>query len=307
MPPVVRTAFGPLLARDLRKVYYETGKERPLEYPMVANMDTMGWNPVKDQQVAGIGTMPEKPEGQQFALDEHIIGNAKEYIAVPYGMAIEFTWEGWRDELYGVAREMVAEQSRATRQRQEVEFWDIFNNAFTAGSAVDNDPLRGFTDSEALITTSHTGLDATTRSNRPSPDVGLSITGVQSAVLRFETMTTERNVPRLMAPVMVVIHANQKFTAREVLGSSGRPYTADNELNALIEEDLSWMVSHYLSSQTAWFMLAAKGVHDLNFLWRDQPIFDSFDDPWSKNAVFTSYQRFAVGWGAWRGIDGSTG
>ncbi len=94
---------------------------------------------------------------------------------------------------------------------------------------------------------------------------------------------------------------------REVLGSSGKPYTADNEMNALIEEDLSWMVSHYLTNQTSIFLVAAKSVHDLNFLWRDEPIFDSFDDPWTKNAIFTMYQRFAFGFGSWRGVDGSFG
>lgn len=298
--PVTRSAFGPLLARDLRKVFYETGKERPLEYPMVFNVGTMDWNPVKDQQVAGIGTQPEKPEGSQFPLDEHVIGGSKTYTAVPYGLAIEFTWESWRDELYGVAREMVAELQRATRQRQEVQAWGILNNAFSTS-------FVGFTSGESLCSTAHVGLDGVSRANRPSPDVGLSVAGVQAAVLRFESMTTERGLPRLMAPTMAVLSPTNKFTAREVLGSSGKPYTADNEMNALIEEDLSWMVCHYLTTASYWFLLAAKGVHDLNFLWRDQPIFDSFDDPWSKNAVYSAYQRFATGYGAWRGVDGSTG
>jgi hypothetical protein len=32
-----------------------------------------------------------------------------------------------------------------------------------------------------------------------------------------------------------------------------------------------------------------------------------FDDPFTKNAIATTYQRHTVGYGAWRGIDGSTG
>jgi len=70
---------------------------------------------------------------------------------------------------------------------------------------------------------------------------------------------------------------------------------------------MTWMVSHFLTTTTANFTLAAKGVHDLNFLFRDRPIFDSFDDPWTKNAIFTVYQRHTRGFGAWRGVDGSTG
>jgi hypothetical protein len=106
---------------------------------------------------------------------------------------------------------------------------------------------------------------------------------------------------------MAVISSSNKFVAREILGSSGKAYTTDNEINALIDEDLSYMVSHYLTTAAYWFLLAQKGIHDLNFLWRDAPIFDMFDDPFTKNAIATSYQRHAQGYGSWRGTYGSTG
>ena len=297
--PVSRGTISPLLTPGLRKVYYEVGKERPLEYTMAANVDTMDWNPQTDQQVIGIGQMPAKPEGDTFTLDAHDIGGTKQYLATPFGLALEFTWEAWRDELYGVLQEMVSEGGRATRLRQEVSFWSIFNNAFDT-------TFPGFTSGESLCGT-HVGNDGVTRRNRPSVDIGMSTTYVQGAILRFETMTDERNNPRLLQPVMAIGTPTNKTAMREVLGSSGKPYTADNEMNALIEEDLSWMVCHYMTNQTQIFLLAAKGVHDLNFLWRDEPIFDSFDDPWTKNAIFTMYQRYSLGYGSWRGVDGSFG
>lgn len=295
---VGRGSISALLTPALRKVYVETGKERPAEAPLFFNIDDMPWNPVTDQQVSGLGTMPSKSEGSQFTFDEMNMGGTKTYVADPYGLAFEATWEAWRDELYGVLEEMTRELARAGRNRMEVDAWSILNNAFSTS-------FNGFTSGEALCSTAHVGLDGVSRANRPSPDIGLSITGIQSAVVRFENMTDERGLPRLMAPVNVIIGPTNKFVAREVLGSSGKPYTADNELNAIIEEDLTWMVCHYLTTSTAWFMAAAKGIHDLNFLWRDHPIFDSFDDPYTKNAVFTSYQRHTKGFGTWRGIDGS--
>lgn len=297
---VGRGAIAALLTPNLRKVYIETGKERPAEAPLFFNIDDMPWNPVTDQQVSGLGTMPSKDEGTQFKLDEMIMGGTKTYTAAPYGLAFEATWEAWRDELYGVLEEMTRQLARASRNRMEVDAWSILNNAFSTS-------FNGFTSGEALCSTSHAGLDGATRSNRPSPDIGLSITGIQSAIVRFENMTDERGLPRLLAPVNILVGPTNKFIAREVLGSAGKPYTTDNELNAIIQEDLSWMVVHYFTTATYWFMAAAKGVHDLNFLWRDHPIFDSFDDPYTKNAVFTSYQRHTKGFGSWRGIDGSTG
>ena len=299
MSPSARGGFAPLLAPDLRRVYLETGKERPLEYPLLFNIDSMEWNPVKDQQIAGLGTMPAKPEGVQFSLDEPVVGSSIEYTAAPFGLAFEVTWEMWRDDLYAVMREMAAELARSARNRQEVEAWSIINNGF-------DNAFPGF-DALSLFHIAHTGIREGNQANRPTPDIQLSITGIQNMVTRFENMVDGRGLPRLMAPVLIGISPNNKFVAREILGSSGKPYTADNEINALIEEDLSWMVIHYLTTTTTWFGAAAKGIHDLNFLWRDRPLFDAFDDPWTKNAVFTSYQRFAKGFGSYRGLDGSTG
>lgn len=300
MAPVTRGAISALLAPDLHKVYVDTGKERPLEYPFVFNVADMDWNPITDQQVSGLGTLPSKPEGEQFDMDELIMGGTKAYTAAPFGLAVEITWEAWRDELYGVLREMVAELARASRNRQEVDAWSVLNNAFSSSYV-------GFTAAESLCATSHTGLDGVTRANRPTVDVGFSQTYLQGAITRFETMTDERNLPRLMTPVMAILAPTNKFAAREILGSTHKAYTADNEINALIEDDLSWMVCHYLTTSTYHFLVAAKGVHDLNFFWRDHPIFDMFDDPWSKNAIATVYQRHTRGFGTWRGIDGSTG
>ena len=296
---LAKATFSALLAPDLRRVYVETGKERPLEYPMVFNVSDMEWNPQTDRQITGLGTMPSKPIGDQFTLDEPIMGTSKSYEAQPFGLAVEIPWELWRDELYGVMRDMVKELARSSRNRMEVDAFSVINNAF-------DNAFPGF-DGVSLCNTAHVGLDGVTRANRPSPDVALSITGVQSMVLRFESMTNERNLPAVLSPTLVLIHANNKFVAREVLGSTGKPYTANNEMNALIQEDLSWMVGHYLTSQTAWWGLASKGSHDLQFLFRDHPIFDSFDDPRSKNAVFTVYQRHTKGFGSYRGVDGSSG
>lgn len=297
--PIRTGAFSRLIAPDLRRVIVETGKERPLEYPLVFNVDDMEWNPETDLQFAGLGTLAVKPEGTQFSLDEPISGGDVSYLAEPFGLAVEITWEMWRDDLYGVMRELAAELARSSRNRQEVSAWSILNNAFN--------PAFGGFDGASLASLNHVGLDLVSRANRPNPDIELSITGVQNAIERFERLTNERGRPQILAPTMIIVTPTYKWAAREILGSTGKPYTTDNELNALIADDLTWMVSHYITTAAYWFMIASKGVHDLNFRWRDMPIYDSFDDPWTKNAIFTVYQRHTQGFGTWRGLDGSTG
>jgi len=295
-----RGAFGNLVSPQFRQVIMETGRARTLEYPFWVNVDTMDWNSVTDLQAAGLGSMPSKPEGTQFVLDEMKLGGTKEYLAGPFGAAVEITWEMWRDDLYGPMRELFRELVLSSAERQEIDAHFPLNNAF-------NTSVVGFTSGESLCDTAHVGLDGVSRANRPAVDIAFGITGVQNALIRFENLTNERGRRETLQPVMAVVSPTNKFVARELLGSGGKPFSANNEINALIEEDLSWMVSHYLDTATNWFLLAAKGVHDINFLWRDQPIADSFDDPWTKNAIFTMYQRHTKGHGKWRGIDGSTG
>ena len=300
MPPVTRGFSSALLTPSLRQIYVETGKERPLEFEEVFNTSDMEWNPMTDAQYTGLGTMPEKPEGSQFRTDQPISGGTVVYTAVPYGFAFEVTWEMWRDELYGLMEEMTRELRRSSRLRMEVNAWSIVNNAFSTSFA-------GFEASKSLCSTSHVGLDGVTRANRPSIDIGLSVTGIQGSTTRFENATNERGLPMMQVPTYLIIGPSQRFTAREVLGSSGVPYKADNEINSLIQEDLSYMVTHHKTSTTSWLMLGPKGEHDLNFMYRDHPYFDSWDDPTTKNAVFSVYQRHTQGYGAWKGVDGSTG
>jgi len=302
MPPIRRDSVSSLLAPDLFRVVVETGKERPLEGPMWVNVVDMPWNPVTDRQASGLATMPNKPEGSQYPGDDPIIGPSKTYTAVPYGLAAEVTFEAWDDELYGYLRDLMRELKRSSNNRLEVDAHNQLNEAFVTTNET------GF-DSASMISTAHTALDGRTSiANRPAVDVGFGLTAIQNAIVSFHNMVDERNLPRLMSPVMTIIAPENLFTARELLGSSGKPFTANNEMNALLQENLSWMVSHYLNTSTNWFVLAAKSEHDINFMMRNRPIFDAFDDPRTKNAVFTVYQRHdPSSHGSYQGTYGSTG
>jgi len=288
-----------LMTPELHRVYIQVGKERPLEYPLFFNVSTMPTNPLKDREVSGIGTLPEMPAGEQFPRDTIYVGNTTEYTAVPYGLGIEINFETWEDELYGVIKTMVGELARASRNRMEIDAWSILNNAFDTS-------YTGF-DGTCLCSTSHEKLGGGTAANRPSPDASLSMTALQAALLRMENLTNDQGMPMLLTPSRLVVAPANKYTAMEILGSGHKPYTADNEINVLQQEDLAIFVCHYLTNSNYWFLATGKGSHDLNFYIRTQPIFRTFGDPYSLNIIAAVYQRHAAGFGSWRGIDGSTG
>jgi hypothetical protein len=299
--PANRNTFGALLTPGIRKVVMEVGVDRPPEFSAWANVPDMPWNPVTDRQITGLTTVGSMPEGTQFPLDNPILGGTKAYEAVPYGGAFEVTRPMWEDDFYGPINDMGKELGRSSRQRMEIDAHSLLNNAFSTS-------FVGFIAAESLCSTSHARIDGgAAQANRPSPDIGFSVTGIQALLVRFENLVNERGLTELLQPSMFLVTPTNKFNAREILGSAHKPFTADNEINSLLEEDMGWMVNHYLTTATYWFGLCSKSVHDLNFFIRTPPSFDSFDDPWTGNAVFTVWQRHIPGFGRWKGIDGSTG
>jgi hypothetical protein len=299
--PSTTSGFAALLAPDLWEVILETGREVPLIYPAFMNEVDMPWRSLKSQQVAGLGTVPQKPEGMPFTQDAPALEN--QFVATPiaFGLAVVFSWEAWEDELYGVFRDMAAELARSSRYRLEVDAHVPLNSAT-------NTAVVGFNASESLISTTHTSpTTSTVQANRPSPDVGFSVTGMQAALQAFYTLLNDRDLPQNAHPSTVIVHPVNLWAAREVLGSSGKPFTADNEMNSLIPEGLNWIIDRYITTNTNWFVIAPKGQHGMNFGLRTPPLFDAWDDPWTKNAVFSVFQRHVPWFTDWRGVYGSTG
>lgn len=299
--PIRTNSYSALLAPGIYRVYMETGRKRPLEFPQWVNVIDMPWQSYSNRQISGLGPMGTKPEGTQFAMDAPILGNAKTHTAVSYGTGFEVTYEMWRDELYGVMDMLAAEMRRVSNYRMEVDAHNVLNFAFSSST---------FTvfDGAALISASHVGLDGVTRSNINATSVQVGVTGLQAAVTHAHTMTNERNIPVAQALNHVRVPPQFWMTVREALGTESKPFTSDNEINALIQENMSYAVSHYLTSTTAWFAMADKGEHDLNFNMMDRPMFDYFDDPRTMNAVFVCYQAHEPSQAdEWRGTYGSQG
>lgn len=289
-----------LLSPVLDNVYVETGKSLKPQYSVIFDVQDMPKATVENQQVSGLGVLQEVGESDGFALDDIIIGGATSFAPTAYALKVKISHIAWRDELYGVLKEMVRCLAKASSHRVEISAFSAFNSAFD--TAVD-----GFESTTSLCSTSHVGIrDGETRANRPAVDVGLSHTAIQNMVIHFADMEDEGGFPALMNPSMILITPSDLMIAREILGSSLKPYTDQNEINALVEDGLSYMSCNYLTVNRAWFGLAAKGVHDLKFYWRDRPVFDMYDNRDNKDAIANVYQRHTNGvWSSWRGVYGS--
>jgi phage major head subunit gpT-like protein len=298
----VTGAFSYLLAPGLRKVFFQLLDERPPEYSKVANEETSKRAYEEDLEVGGLGSMPVKPEGRGIVYQDFMQGGKKRYTHLTYGLGFRVTLEMMEDDLYNVMKKNTRELAKAARNAREVAFWNMLNNGFTTEYG-----FPKFGNNEALISATHSKLGGGTGSNRASTDADLSPTSLEAAVISFESLSDEMDIPVIIKPNLLIVGAQLKMVAREILGSEFRPYTSNNEINALREEGLDYMICHYIVDPDSWFLVAKKGDHDLNFMERSATRFQNGDDFDTGDAKFKAFQRFSVGAGEWRGLYGSQG
>lgn len=301
--PSRESGFSHLLDPSLRDIFFNKFKLWPKEYPAVFNTLTSTRAYEEDAEVAALGKMIQKPEGTSIAYDDPFQStNRKRYTFVSYGLGFRVSHELYNDDQYGIIKRMPEALSRSANQTEEVDSWQVFNNAFnTAFTGIDGQPL---------ISTAHPnirGLGSGPYSNRLATDADLSVTSLQAAVELMENTTDDRDINIMVKPTMLVIPVHLKWMARELLNSEYKPHTGDNEINALADEDLKYMVSHYLSSSSAWFLMAAKDQHYLKHYQREKLTFDSDDDFDTGDAKFKAFERFKADFTNWRGIVGTPG
>lgn len=284
-------AFSSLLAPGLRKIYTEELLDRTTEYDKIAHVITSKRNYEDDLQVALLGTTPTKKQGGPTTFDSPIQGSSVRYTHVSYGLGFRVTQEMYTDDLYEVMNKASKDLAGANAETVETVFWSLFNNASDATV------FAGF-DGLALASTAHTLLGGGTYANQPSTDVQISVTGIQAAVESFEKMVNERNRKILAKPWRVLIPVELKWAAREILGSQYKPYTSNNEINSLMDEELSFFVCHYATDTSNWGLLGRK--HDLKFFWRAKPKMDNSDDFSTGDALFKTFFRCVAGFGSWR-------
>ena len=118
---------------------------------------------------------------------------------------------------------------KSCKERQEIVGWSAFNNAFSVATGYD---------ATDLCSTSHTDLDGTVQSNRPSPDVTISQTAIQAGLLNYDLLNDDRSLAMKINPSRLIYHSTNRWLVREILGSSGKVQTADNDGNALLPDDL---------------------------------------------------------------------
>lgn len=318
MSTQVRGMFPKLMAPGLRKIYNDAfdTEQKAKQYPMLFNIQTSDKAYEQDSKMSGFGPLQEKPENTPITYANIVQGGDKRYIHLTYGLGVRTSKELYDDDQYGVIKKAPQSLARSIRYTEEVVAWNILNQGFS-GAVQTIDGVSLFNNQHPLLggpsaTANWTGLSnvisaAGTYPNRPSTDIDLSYTALQLASIQFERSIDSQGMPINIKPKLLVIPPELKFIAKELLGSTGKPGTSDNDINSLIGEDLQFMISSYLTSQSAWFLFADKKNHSLNYFVRQAPR-QSFDDDFDTDAIKQkTTMRISAGATDWLGTWGSNG
>ncbi len=296
-----RSSFGELLRPGLRDVVFSNYQMIPKLYPALFNVLTSRRAYEDNIRIGGLGSFATKAEGTAIAFDDPVQGTRGRTTHSTFALGFRVTKEMNDDDLYNVMNRMSGDLGDAARDSEETLAWGIPNDGFAGNTHTDPE-------SEVLWETTHQLLKSSgTDSNRLSPDVALSVSGLQSAITQMKTTLDESGRFIQVSPAVLLIHPENDFEAARLLDSTQEPHTADNQINPVMSSrsGLKPMSVPYLTDTDAWSIWAPKSQHKLTFYNRQSLEFNTGDDSHTLDALFTAHYRASVTFIDWRGTVGS--
>lgn len=297
---ITRTQIVDALDANLNEMFQDGLTSWKEEYSRIFNIESSDKQSEKDSYESGFVTMPEKDEGVAAQFDTILPGISKTYTHKTYALGYEITEEAIEDNLrtpetFG---KLPMALDRSSIETVEVTAANIINNGFST---------NGF-DGVPLFSQSHPNLAGGTQSNKPSVDVDLSVTSLTAGLTAIEKFTDEKGLKRPLRAAILAVPTDSWNVAEELIGSDFKPYTANNETNALQVKELQYFVWHYLTDTDVWVLLAQKGDHKLKFFWRVKlGALKRGTDFDSTNLKHLARMRFSVDYSHWFGTYGSSG
>lgn len=298
--PITTSQMVDTLDANLNQIYQDGLSGWKEEYSAIFNTLNSTKQSEQDSYISGFGAMPEKAEGVAATYDTVLPGIKKTFLMVTYALGYEITEEAIEDNLQTpqTFNKLPQALNRSAMETVEITSAGIFNNGFTT---------NGF-DGVPLFSTAHPNLGGGTQGNTPSTQADLSVSSLTSALTTIEKYTDERGLKRSLKARLLYTTPDLETTANELLDSEYKPYTGNNEVNALRKKNLEYFIGHYLTDTDAWFLLANKEDTMLKFYWRVRlGALRKGTDFDSTNLKHLARMRFDVDYSHWFGTYGSSG
>ena len=244
----------------------------------------------------------EVPKGTQYSYQRSRQGFDKTFAVVKYGSGFSISMEAVEDGKFEMIGDLVRKLSKSAMESQEIQAMSIFNNGFTSETSADG---------VSVFNTAHLLPGGGTFRNKLTTDADLSESSLQTAMSDFETVFVgDTGIIENMRPKYLICHPSNKRLARELVGSEGKPDTADNNLNSLKEDGLIVISSPHLTDTDAWVLQSEAPETGLRIINRSG-IQTSASDPavgfHTDSIYYKARYREKVGVTHAKGILGSAG
>lgn len=242
-----------------------------------------------------------KSEGQATSFDNGA-GDRFTYNHTPVevGLGYAITRPAIDDNLYKTAFNPTNLGLQASfAQFKEIQAANILNTATTYDATIVGDGV-------ALCATNHP-VDGSTFANRPSTDLDLNEAAVYSAAIAVRKFRDNANLRARFRTKRLIVPLELEYVASRLLNTELRPGTANNDINAIRENNLfpdGYLVVDYLTSQYAWMVLT-DAPEGLLYLERVPFEMSMWTDDVTDNLLVKGYERFYCGYDGPRGIYGS--
>lgn len=283
----------------LRKIFDTTQRDAVLESPALYNVLTTKNYIETDMQMAGLRLASEIADGESPGLQEPVLGNQKTYTQRFWGAAFRMTF--WMDKFnkYGLWKRWTADLKKIQLEAKDIELAIPFNNMTSTTGGY------GFTGSTTGVIAydTHTGLygGGTSDNYDNYLNSGLSVSAIDSARYYFDTLVDDLGLYMGATPTHLVYNSYLWLTVKELWGDEGKPYTADNTINAIATIPMQFYPYHRLTSISCWFVISKTDKYDFNLFTSMEPDFQISDAPdLSRDKVASSFQSFTYGFGDMR-------
>ena len=257
----------------------------------------------EETKLSGFSAAPVKNEGSAIAYD-----NAQEAFTARYNhetiaLGFSLTEEAIEDNLYdSLSSRYTKALARAMAYTKQTKAASVLNNGFSAGVYAGGDGV-------ALFSTSHPLVSGGTNSNTQSTPADLNETSLEAAVIQIAAWTDERGLLIAAKPRKLVVPPALQFVATRLLETQLRTATADNDINAIVNNGSipeGYTVNNYLTDTNAYFICTDVPNGMKHFV--RSPLSNSMDGDFDTgNVRYKSRERYSFGFSDPLGMFGSPG
>lgn len=288
--------FGDLLDARMRKIYQKEYEEN-IKESMIARLFGMKTSTRSYEIVSGIGAMGDYQDFDgTISYDTVSQLYDKTFTFPEKALGFKVERKLYDDDLFGIMDQRPVGMAISRARTREKTAADIFNGAFVGTDGPDG---------VSLCNSSHpySPDDATTQSNAGS--TALSATAIEATRrIGHTSIFNDRGELANINYDTILCTVNNEETAWEVINSTGKVETADNNRN-FHKGRYNLAVWDRLTDSSNWFMLDSRLCKHFLLWWdRVKGGIKMDTDTDTLVAKWYDYERYSAGWADFRPVYG---